>query len=339
MLSGMTANGTAGRRAATPLVAILVCAAATLSMTSFATAQNAAHPNRMIKIVSPAPPGGGTDIMARLIQPQIEKALGQTVIVEARGGAGGYIGSEYVARSPADGYTLLIGGAFTTITATLQKKPSYAPRTDLTPVAVVGSVPNVLVAGPRLKANSVAELVAAAKAAPGQLNVGSNGVGTSIHLSGELFKLQTGVVMQHIAYKGWADCVRGLLGGELDVMFDNVSTAIPNVLAGKSRALAVTSSTRHRSLPDVPTLEEAGVKGAEVMSWFGLMAPAATPRPIVEQIGAVLAKAAQDPEFQAQVHKQGLDVTFKGPAEAMAFWLGEIDKWEKVVKAANIELQ
>lgn len=303
------------------------------------SAQAQTYPNRMIKIVSPAPPGGGTDIMARLIQPQLEKALGQTVIVEARGGAGGYIGSEYVARSPADGYTLLLGGAFTTITASLQKKPSYSPRADLTPIAVVGSVPNILVAGPRLKANSVAELVAAAKANPGQINVGSNGVGTTIHLSGELFKLQTGVSMQHIAYKGWADCVRGLLGGEVDVMFDNASTAIPNIQAGKSRAFAITGPTRHRSLPDVPTMEEAGVKGAEVISWFGLMAPSATPKPIVEQIGAILAKAADDPDFQAQVHKQGLDVTFKGPAEASKFWLGEIEKWDTVVKAANIDLQ
>src|SRR5262245_26699984 len=167
----------AGARAAVGILALVVCAAP-------ASAQ---YPSKMIKIVSPAPPGGSTDIVARMVQPGLQEDLQQTVIVEARGGAGGYIGSEYVTKSPADGHTLLIGGAFTTITATLQKNPSYSPRRDLVPVAILASVPNALIAGPRLKANSVAELIADAKARPGAINVGSNGVGTTLHLSGELF--------------------------------------------------------------------------------------------------------------------------------------------------------
>jgi tripartite-type tricarboxylate transporter receptor subunit TctC len=180
-------------------------------------AAQAQYPDHVIKIISPAPPGGMTDIMARLIQPGLQTGLGQNVIVEARGGAGGYLGSDAVAKSPADGYTLLLGGAFTAITAILQKTSAYNPRTDLIPVAVFASVPNVLVAGPHLKANSVAELIAEAKANPDKLNIGSNGVGTTLHLSGELFKLKSGTRITHVAYRGWAECVLGVLSGEVDM--------------------------------------------------------------------------------------------------------------------------
>lgn len=299
----------------------------------------AQYPSKVVRIIGPAPPGGSTDIVARLVQPGLQEQLKQTVIVEARGGAGGYIGSDHVAKSAPDGYTLLIGGAFTTITASLRKSPAYNPRKDLIPIAIVASVPNMLVGGPNMKAGSVAELITLAKANPGKLNIGSNGVGTTLHLSGELFKLRTGIDMVHVAYKGWADCVTGLLSGQIDVMFDNLSTALPNVTAQKTKPLAVAALARHRSLPDVPTLDELGIKNAEVLSWFGVMVPAGTPQPIIETLGRALRASVADAEFKRQVERQGMDATFYDTAEAGRFWAAEIDKWESVIKAAGIALQ
>jgi len=297
------------------------------------------YPSRPVRIVSPAPPGGSTDIVSRLIQPGLQAALQQPVIVENRGGAGGYIGSDVVAKAAPDGHTLLLGGAFTIITATLQKQPGYQPRKDLVPVAIMASVPNMLVAGPNLKANTVAELVAFAKTHPGKLNIGSNGVGTTLHLSGELFKLRTGTDIVHVAYKGWADCVTGLLGGQVDLMFDNLSTAMPNVTNGKSRALAVAAMQRHRLAPEVPTLEELGVRDAAVISWFGIMAPAGTPQPVLALLDRALAGVARDPDFQRHVEKQGMDATFHDAAAAGRFWTAEIDKWESVIRAAGIVIR
>ncbi|MDB5572688.1 MAG: hypothetical protein JWN93_3871 [Hyphomicrobiales bacterium] len=314
---------------------IACAAAAFIFSASAALAQ--AYPNKLIRIISPAPPGGSTDIVARLVQPGLQEALKQTVIVEARGGAGGYIGSEVVARSPADGYTLLLGGAFTTITATLQANPSYNPRKDLTLVSIFATVPNMLVGGPKLKARSVAELVAEAKANPGKLNIGSNGVGTTLHLSGELFKIRTATTIEHVAYKGWADCVAGVVNGEVEMMFDNLSTALPNIASGKLRPLAVAAATRHRSLPDVPTLSELGVPDAEVMSWFGIMVPAATPPDVVATLGRAFKEIADKPAFQQLVQQQGMDANFYGPEEAGKFWTSEIEKWETVIKAAGIK--
>ncbi len=258
-------------------VSLALCALAISIMPAFAQ-----YPDHVVKIVSPAPPGGSPDIMAHLLQPGMTELLKQTTIVEAHGGAGGYIGSDYVAKSAPDGYTLLLGGAFTAITASLQKNPAYRPAEDLVPVAIFAIVPNILVAGPHLKANSVAELVAEAKAAPGTLNFGSNGVGTTLHLSSELFKLRKRTAITHVAYRGWSECVVGLLSGEVDFMFDNLNTALPNIRAGKIRPLAVAASARHRTLPDVPTLAELDVKNAEVSSWFGILLPARTPPAVIE---------------------------------------------------------
>jgi tripartite-type tricarboxylate transporter receptor subunit TctC len=314
-------------------------AAAAIALSMSVTTAHAQYPNKIIKIVSPAPPGGSTDIVARLVQPGLQEILKQTVIVESRGGAGGYVGSEYVSKSSADGYTLLLGGAFTAITATLQKKPSYNLRKDLVPVAIFASVPNILVAGPHLKAKTVAEIVADAKANPGKLNIGSNGIGTTLHLSGELFKLRTGTSIVDVSYRGWGDCMAAVTGGEVDMMFDNVSTSLPNIIAGKLRPIAVADTTRHRSLPDVPTLEEAGVKNAEVVSWFGIMVPGGTPQEVIDTLGRAFKTVSEKPDFQRLVNQQGMDVTFHGPAEAEKFWNSEIDKWESVIKAAGIVAQ
>jgi tripartite-type tricarboxylate transporter receptor subunit TctC len=314
-------------------------ALAAFALSLSATASLAQYPSRTIKIISPAPPGGNTDIVARLVQPGLGDILKQTVVVESRGGAGGYIGSDYVSKAAPDGYTLLLGGAFTTITASMHQQPSYNPRKDLVPVAVFASVPNILVAGPHLKAGNVAELIAEAKSNPGKLNIGSNGVGTTLHLSGELFMLRTGTSFTHIAYPGWAACVLGLLRGEVDIMFDNISTALPNITAGKSRALAVAASSRHRTLPDTPTLDELGVKDAEVISWFGIMAPGGTPQSVIDTLGAAFKTIAEQPEFRKLIEQQGMDATYFGPADAAKFWSGEIDKWDTVIKSAGIALQ
>jgi tripartite-type tricarboxylate transporter receptor subunit TctC len=206
-------------------------------------------------------------------------------------------------------------------------------------VAIVATVPNIMIVGPNIKANNVAEFIAFAKANPGKLNVGSNGVGTTLHLSGELFKLRTGIDMVHIAYKGWADCVTGLLGGQIDLMFDNLSTAMPNVVAGKTRAFAVMSPARHRLLPSVPTFDELGIRNAEVISWFGIMVPAGTPQPIIDTLGRIIRTNAETADFQDKVAKLGMDAAAMGPVESQKFWIGEVDKWEAVVRASQTPLQ
>jgi tripartite-type tricarboxylate transporter receptor subunit TctC len=312
---------------------------AALALAMSATASPAQYPNRIVRIISPAPPGGSPDIVARLLQPGLQDLLKQVVIVESRGGAGGYIGSDYVAKAPPDGYTLLVGGAFTTITASMRKQPSYNSRKDLVPVAVFASVPNVLVAGPHFKAANVAGLIADVKANPGKRNMGSNGVGTTLHLSGELFQLRTAISLTHVPYKGWGDCVLALMRGEVDVMFDNVSTALPNITGGKFRPLAVTASRRHRSLPDTPTLDELGIKDAEVSSWFGIMVPGGTAQSVIDTLGAAFKTISGQPEFRKLIEQQGMDATYYGPADAAKFWIAEIGKWESVIKAAGIVVQ
>jgi len=314
-------------------------ALAALALALSATAALAQYPNKIVRIIAPAPPGGSTDAIARLVQPGLQELLKQTVIVEARGGAGGYIGSDYVAKSAPDGYTLLVGGAFATITASMRKQPAYNARKDLVPVAVFASVPNVLVVGPHVKAANVAELIADAKANPGKRNMGSNGVGTTLHLSGELFQLRTATSLTHIPFKGWGDCVVALMRGDVDLMFDNVSTALPNVTGGKFRALAVTAPTRHRSLPDTPTLAELGVKDADVLSWFGIMVPAGTPQPVIDTLSAAFKTISEQPQTRKLIEQQGMDAIYYGPTEAAKFWNGEIDKWEAVVKAAGLVTQ
>jgi tripartite-type tricarboxylate transporter receptor subunit TctC len=309
---------------------------AALALAVSATASLAQYPNKVVRIIAPAPPGGSTDIVGRLVQPGLQELLKQTVIVEARGGAGGYIGSDFVAKSPADGYTLLVGGAFTTITASMRKQPAYNPRSDLVPVAVFASVPNVLVVGPHVKTANVAALIADAKANPGKRHIGSNGVGTTLHLSGELFQLRTGTTLAHVPYKGWGDCVLALMRGEIEMMFDNVSTALPNITGNKFRPLAVTAAVRHRSLPDTPTLAELGVKDADVSSWFGIMVPRGTPQGVIDRLSAAFKAISSQPEFRKQIEQQGMDAVYLGPSEAAKFWNGEIAKWETVIKAANL---
>jgi tripartite-type tricarboxylate transporter receptor subunit TctC len=297
------------------------------------------YPVKPIRIVVPFPPGGATDILARDVAQKLTEAWGQQVIVDNRPGAGGNIGSELVAHSAPDGYTLEMGTVGThAINASLSAKMPYDHVKDFAPVILVAGVPNVLVVNNAVPANSVAELIAYAKANPGKLNFASSGNGTSIHLSGELFKVMAGVQMTHIPYKGSAPALQDLLGGQVQLMFDNLPPSLPQIKAGKVRALAVTSLTRAPALPDVPTVAESGLPGFEASSWFGILAPAGTPPAIVAKLNAEIAKWLATPEAKEQLAKQGANAAGGTPEDFAKHIAAETAKWAKVVKDSGAKI-
>ncbi len=317
----------------------IILGSATITLSSLSAhglAEAQSYPSKLIRVIAPAPPGGMVDIVARIVAPQLQDALKQSFIVENRGGGGGYLGTEQLSKATPDGYTLAILGAFSTITATLQKAPSYNPR-DLIPIAVFGGTPNMLIVSPKVKAQSFAELFADAKANPGKYNVGSNGLGTTIHLTAELFKQQTGVQLTHIAYRGQPEAMNALLSGETDMMFDTASIHVANVKEGKIRAFAVAGPKRFQPLPDVPTLAESGVKGVEVLSWFGLMAPKGTSPEVVALLDKTLQSIVSKPTFAKAISEQGLDPMLMNATQAETFWRGEMEKWSAVIKAGNLQ--
>ena len=297
------------------------------------------YPTKSIRIVVPFPPGGATDILARDVAQKLTEAWGQQVIVDNRPGAGGNIGSELVAHSAPDGYTLEMGTVGThAINASLYAKMPYDHVKDFAPVILVAGVPNVLVVNLGVPANSVAELIAYAKANPGKLNFASSGNGTSIHLSGELFKVMAGVQMTHVPYKGSAPALQDLLGGQVQLMFDNLPPSLPQIKAGKLRALAVTSLTRAPAIPDVPTVAEAGLPGFEASSWFGILAPAGTPPAIVARINAEIAKWLATPEAKEKLAKQGANAAGGTPDDFAKHIATETAKWAKVVKDSGAKI-
>jgi len=305
-----------------------------------ATAASAqAYPTKPIRLVVPFPPGGATDILARDVAQKLTEAWGQQVIVDNRPGAGGNIGSELVAKSAPDGYTLEMGTVGThAINASLYAKMPYDHVKDFVPVILVAGVPNVLVVNPAVPANSVAELIAYAKANPGKLNFASSGNGTSIHLSGELFKFMAGVQMTHVPYKGSAPALQDLIGGQVQLMFDNLPPSLPQIKAGKLRALAVTSLARAPALPDVPTMAEAGLPGYEASSWFGVLAPAGTPLAIVTKLNAEIAKWLATPEAKEKLSKQGANAAGGTPEDFAKHIAAETAKWAKVVKDSGAKI-
>ncbi|GKS93078.1 tripartite tricarboxylate transporter substrate binding protein [Acidovorax sp. SUPP2825] len=313
--------------------------AAALAVAATAAVPNAfaqAFPNKPITIIVPFAAGGTTDILARVIGQGLSAELGQSVVVDNRAGAGGNIGGQMAARAPADGYTLFMGTVGThAINAALYKKMPFDPVKDFAPLTRVANVPNLLVANPNQPYKTVQELIAYAKANPGKVNFGSSGSGSSIHLSGELFKSMAKVDMQHVPYKGSAPAVTDLLGNQIGIMFDNMPSAIQHVRSGKLRPIAVTTAKRSPELPDVPTIAEAGVPGYEATSWFGMFAPAGTPAPIVAQLNKALVKVLSQPETKKKLADQGAEPVSETPEQFAAFIQAESAKWGKVVKESG----
>src|SRR2546421_779554 len=298
----------------------------------------AAYPTRPARLVVPFPAGGTTDLLARAAAQKLSEAWGQQVIVDNRPGAGGNIGAELVAKSAPDGYTLLMGTVGThAINASLYAKMPYDHVKDFTPVILVAGVPNVLVVNPQLPVNTVPELIAYAKANPGKLNFASSGSGTSIHLSGELFKTMTGVQMTHVPYKGSAPALTDLIGGQVQLMFDNLPSSLTFIKAGKLRALGVTSAMRAAALPDTPTVADF-VPGFEASSWFGLLAPAGTPREIVVKINGEVAKWLASPDAKEKLAAQGANVASGTPEDFAKHIQAETAKWAKVVKESGAKV-
>ena len=317
--------------------------AALLAMSPMVQAQDA-WPSKPVKIVVPFAPGGTTDILARAMAPELTKAFGQPFVVDNRGGAGGNVGADIVAKSPADGYTLLMGTVGTHgINKALYAKLPYEPQKDFAPITLVAGVPNVMVMNAdkarALNINSVADFIKYAKANPGKLNMASSGNGTSIHLAGELFKSMTGIFMTHIPYRGSGPALLDMVGGNMDVMFDNLPSSMPLIKSGKLKAFAVTSGQRSTALPDTPTVEEAGkLKGFEASSWFGLLAPAGTPPDIVNRIQQEVAKSLNTPAIKEKLQAQGAIPGGMSPQEFTRFIDAEHKKWAAVVKASGAKV-
>ena len=323
---------------------VLAALAALAGSATLPAMAQGAWPSKPVKIVVPFPAGGTTDILARAIAPELSKAFGHQFIVDNRGGAGGNVGAEIVSKSPPDGYMLLMGTVGTHgINRALYTKLAYDPIKDFAPVTLVAGVPNVMVM-PAEKAksmgiNTVADFIKYAKANPGKLNMASSGNGTSIHLAGELFKSMSGTYMVHFPYRGSGPAMLDLVGGTMDVMFDNLPSSMPQIKAGKLKALAVTSRQRSAALPDVPTVEEAaGLKGFDATSWFGLLAPAGTPPDIVNRIQQETAKALNAPAIKEKLLAQGAIPSGNTPAEFAKHIEAEHKKWAPVVKTSGAKV-
>ncbi len=313
------------------LAALLLPAAAVL-------AQAQAWPAKPVRLIVPFPPGGGTDAFARPLAARLSQQLGQQFIIDSRGGAGGNIGADLAAKSAPDGYTFLLGAVHHTVAVSAYKNLAYDLEKDLVPITGVGYVPDVLVVSAKMPAKTIAELIAYSKANPGKVNYGSSGNGTTRHLAGEIFNNLTGTSMIHVPYKGSGPAMTGLLGSEIDLIFEGLGSASAHIRAGKIRALAVTSPKRSPAFPDIPTMAEAGVPGFESLSWYGLWAPAGTPRDIMLKLQQETAKALATPELKAIWALQGAEPGGE-PSEQFAKLVhSEVEKWGKVVRQNKVTI-
>ena len=317
------------------LLGALAAAAAALALPG-AWAQT--WPSRSESIIVPFPAGGTTDVLARALGQELSKTLGQPVVVENKPGAGATLGADYVAKSKADGYTLLMGAVHHTIATSVYRKLGYDFEKDFAPITTVALVPNVLVVNPQVPAKTVQELLAQAKAQPGKLTYGSNGTGTGQHLIGAQFEGMGGVQLLHVPYKGSGPLTTDLLGGQISMSFDTVTPVLPHIKAGKLRALAVTTAKRSVALPDVPTLEEAGLPGFDMGTWFGMLAPAGTPKDIVARLNADMVKIIQSPEFRKKMDDIGADPIANTPEQMARQIKDDTARFARLVKEAKVSL-
>jgi tripartite-type tricarboxylate transporter receptor subunit TctC len=315
-----------------------VLLAASLVFPAAVWAQGAeSYPSKPIRFILPFPPGGGTDILGRLLAERLGTQLGQPVVVENRGGAGGNLGAEAAARSAPDGYTIVLVAPSLAISPSLYKKLAYDPIKDFAPVSLVATVPNVMVTNPSVPARTLADFIAIAKRKPGGMNFGSGGNGTSNHLAGELFNIVAGVRLVHVPYKGVNLAMNDVMSGEVHLVVIGIPAAAPHIKAGKLRALAVIDSKRATALPDVPTVAEAGLPDFEVTTWYGVLAPAGTPRPIVARLNAEIVKAMKSPEMNARLAAMATEPVTSTPEGFSDLIRREIVKWRKVVRAAGLK--
>ena len=293
-------------------------------------------PSRPIRFILPFPPGGGTDILGRLIAERLSANLGQPVVTENRGGAGGNVGAEAAARSAPDGYTIVLVAPSLAISPTLYSKLNYDPVKDFAPVSLVATVPNVMITQPSLP-GQLTEFIAFAKGKPGALNFGSGGAGTSNHLAGELFNIVTGAKLVHVPYKGVNLAMQDVLAGNVHLVFIGIPAAAPHIKAGKLRALAVVSPQRSAALPEVPTVAEAGLRDFEVTTWYGVLAPAGTPRNVITRLNGELVKIMHSPELREKLAATGTDPLTSTPEEFAAYIQREIAKWGDVIRKAGVK--
>jgi tripartite-type tricarboxylate transporter receptor subunit TctC len=314
-------------------------ALAALLLSALAGAASAQYPSHPVRFIVPSAVGGGTDIIARAIALKLSESLGAQFVVENRPGAGQMIGIELAAKAPADGYTILMAASTLAINPIMYKAVPYDPVRDFAPITQAATLPNVVVVHPSLPVKSITELIAYAKAHPGQLNFASAGIGTSPQMSIELLKSMAGIDMVHIPYKGTAPGVVDVLAGQVLVMAPNVLTALPHIKSGKLRALAVTSPKRSAALPDVPTVAEAGLPGYDSTQWYGVLAPAGTQREIVARLHGAIARALRDEEVGRRLAADGAEPVGSSPEEFAAFIKSETEKWAKVARAAGIKAE
>jgi len=293
-------------------------------------------PSHPIRILIPFTAGSAADIIARAMEPQFREKLGQPLVIDNRGGAGGNIAAELTAKSAPDGYTIMMGTIGThAINYSLYSKLPFHPIRDFTPIALVGESPNVLVINPRVPANSIKELIALAKSRPGQLNYGSSGAGTSVHLSAELFSTMAGIKMVHVPFKGATEALTALLGGQTDLMFASLSSAIPLIKAGRLKAFAVTGAQRSPSIPELPTMSEAALPGYAAAAWYGVVGPAGIPKPIVTTISKAALSSLSMQDTKDRLFASGVEVKPGTPDEFARLIASEVEKWAKVVKASG----
>ena len=302
-------------------------------------ARAADYPTRAVTLVVAFPPGGASDVLARIVGKKLDQILGQPFVIDNRPGAGGNVAADAVAHAAPDGYTLLLGNnAILATNAALYKKINFNPDTDFAPIGLVGSQANILVVNPALPVNSMAELIALAKASPGKLNFASSGHGLAAHLAGELFKAEAKIDLIHVPYKGAAPALQDVIAGHVQMMFATASSVVPHIRDGKVRALGVTTLRRSAVLPDIATIDELGIKGFDATTWHGLVAPARTPKEVVAALNRALVAALADPAVKKSLGDLGVDIAGGTPDEFAAYIRSEIPKWTAIVKASGAKL-